>query len=103
MGFSVNNNISAVSGARQARSARTATAAGRQENAARRFDSVSIGGVRSGSGNFVMALRSKLNQEVRAAATPGRLSALRQQVQDGTYQPDPRAIARTMLLIAEEA
>jgi len=99
----VNNGISAVSGAVQPRRARGTPASGRQENAVRRFDSVTIGGARSGNSTFAMALKSRLTQEVRSGTTPGRLSALRQQVQDGTYQPNPTAIARRMLLMAEEA
>jgi len=96
------SGITAASGALQTRGSRTAGASGRQENAARRFDSVSIGGTRPGNGGYAMALRSRLTQEVRASITPGRLSALREQVQDGTYRPDPTAIARQMLLMAEE-
>ncbi len=103
MEFSVRNGIPGVSGAVQPRSSRGTSASARQENAARRFDCVTIGGVRPGNSTFAMALKSRLTQEVRSSATPGRLSALRQQVQDGAYQPDPAAIARRMLLIAEEA
>ncbi len=99
----VRNGIPAVSGAVQPRASRGTAASARQENAVRRFDSVTIGGARSGNSTFAMALKSRLTQEVRSSTTPGRLSALRQQVQDGTYQPDPTAIARRMLLIAEEA
>lgn len=103
MEFLVRNGIPAVSGAVQPRSSRGTSASARQENAVRRFDSVTIGGIRPGNSTFAMALKSRLTQEVRSGTTPGRLSALRQQVQDGTYQPDPAAIARRMLLIAEEA
>ncbi len=98
----VGSGISALSGAIKTRGARTASAPSRQENAARRFDSVSIGGTRPGNSGFALALKSRLTQEVRASTTPGRLSALREQVQDGTYRPDPTAIARKMLLMAEE-
>ncbi len=94
--------LNAVSGALQARGSRTTAASGRRENAVRRFDSVSIGGA-SGNNSFALALKSRLTQEVRASTTPGRLSALREQVQGGAYQPDPTSIARHMLLMVEEA
>ncbi len=103
MEISFGSKIPAVSGAVQSRPARTASVPGRQENAARRFDSITIGSARTGNSSYAMALKSRLTQEVRTSATPGRLSALRQQVQDGTYQPDPTSIARRMLLMAEEA
>ncbi len=102
MEISFGSNIPAVSGAVPSRLTKTASAPSRQENAARRFDSISIGSARVGNSSYEMALKSRLTQEVRASATPGRLSALRQQVQDGTYQPDPTAIARRMLLMVEE-
>ena len=68
-------------------------------DAARRFDSVSIETDRRG--NFELELRGKLKQEVRAATSSGQVAALRAQVHDGSYQADPAAIARKMLLIGE--
>ncbi len=103
MEISFGSNIPAVTGAAPSRPTKTAQVSGRQEeNAARRFDSITIGSARTGNSSYAMALKSRLTQEVRASTTPGRLSALRQQVQDGTYQPDPTSIARRMLLMVEE-
>lgn len=95
------NNLSAVSGTLQAYPLRgTRSAAGKFDRMTSRFDTVSIGSTGS---SFEMELKSKITQEVRAAATPGRLSALSQQIQDGTYEPDAMSIARRMLLLSEDA
>ena len=72
--------------------------------------------VSSGSGNYdsvtlsspwqdnqFMGLVSKLSQEVRTATTTGDIAALRQQVADHTYTPDPSAIAARILLLGEGA
>ena len=70
--------------------------------------------VSSGSGNYdsvtlstpcqdnrFMSLVSKLSQEVRTATTTGDIAALRQQVADRTYTPDPSSIAARILLLGE--
>ena len=49
--------------------------------------------------NQFMSLVSKLSQEVRTATTTGDSTALRQQVADHTYPPDPSAIAARILLL----
>ncbi len=46
-----------------------------------------------------MALRGKISNEVRTATTSGQIAALREQVQNGTYQVDARETARKMLLV----
>ncbi len=81
----------------------TYPAAGQRGRLARRFDSVSIGESAAGRGAFRRELQSRLTQEVRAGATPGRLSSLSRQIQDGSYQPDALSIARRMLRMTEEA
>lgn len=96
------NQFSAIAGTTRAHSPRkTYSAAGRTNRVMNRFDTVSIGS--TGRSSFEMELKSKITQEVRAAATPGRLSALSRQIQDGTYEPDAMSIARRMLLLTEEA
>ena len=67
---------------------------------ARRFDSVSIGSER---GAMELEARGKLAQEVRTVTSSSLVSALRDQVDSGTYEPDAAAIARRMLLIGEGA
>ncbi len=69
----------------------------RTEPDSRRFDSVTI----AASSSRLMELRGKIAQEVRTATSSGQVSALREQVQNGTYQPDAMEIARRMLLIPE--
>ena len=51
--------------------------------------------------NCFMGLVSKLSQEVRTATTTGDIAALRQQVADHTYTPDPSSIAARILLLGE--
>ena len=73
----------------------------KEEIPTRRFDSVMI----SESGGFnekaALDLKSRLSYEVRTATSTDMVSALREQIQNGTYQPDPREIARKMLLMGE--
>lgn len=52
--------------------------------------------------SFEMELRGKITQDVRTATSSGMIAAVREEIQSGTYQPDPVAIARKMLLIEEE-
>lgn len=64
----------------------------------RRFDSVSISN--AGTENaYAMELKGKLTQEVRTATSSDMIAALREQVQNGTYEPDPQEIAKKMLLM----
>lgn len=65
----------------------------------RRFDSIMLSGTDNKRGSFEMELRGKLSQEVRTATSSGRVAALREQVQSGTYQVDAREIAKKMLLM----
>ncbi len=96
------NQFSAIAGTMRTHSPRkTRSAEGRTNRVMNRFDTVSIGS--TGRGSVEMELKSKITQEVRAATTPGRLSALSRQIQDGTYEPDAMSIARRMLLLTEEA
>lgn len=95
-------HIPAVTGAAQTRPARAAVSTERKGNAAKRFDTVSISGKASGRSPFEMRLRSKVTQEARATGTAGNLSALRSQVQAGTYEIDAVTVARQMLLMPEE-
>ena len=65
------------------------------------YDSVTLSA--PGQDNRFMDLVSKLSQEVRTATTTGDIAALRQQVADHTYTPDPSAIAARILLLGEGA
>ena len=66
-----------------------------------KYDSVTLSA--PGQDNRFMDLVSKLSQEVRTATTTGDIAALRQQVADHTYTPDPSAIAARILLLGEGA
>ena len=65
------------------------------------YDSVTLSV--PGQDNRFMDLVSKISQEVRTATTTGDIAALRQQVADHTYTPDPSAIAARILLLGEGA
>ena len=65
----------------------------------RRFDSVMLSTQESGRSSYEMELRGKISNEVRTATTSGQIAALREQVQNGTYQVDARETARKMLLV----
>ena len=65
------------------------------------YDSVTLSA--PGQDNRFMGLVSKLSQEVRTATTTGDIAALRQQVADHTYVPDPSSIAARILLLGEGA
>lgn len=67
------------------------------------YDSVSFSAPASGEDKFRMALVGRLTQEVRADHTTGDIAALRSQVAEGRYTPDPVSIARRMLLLGEDA
>ena len=45
---------------------------------------------------------AQLSQEIRCRVTTQDIENLRQQVAEGTYQPNPREIAARMLLLREE-
>ncbi len=97
------NSISSIAGSIQVHRPRlSSAAAGQRDRVTQRFDSVSIGEA-AGRNSFQMALQSRLTQEVRASVTPGRLSALSQEIENGTYEPDAMSIARRMMLLTEEA
>jgi len=72
----------------------------RKSAAVRRFDSITIS---QGGVSFEKELRSRLTREVRtASASSETVGELRRQVQEGTYHPDPMAIARKMVLLGED-
>ena len=78
----------------------TATTQTQKPALARRFDSVTISG--ENSRMFAMEARRALSNEIRSASFSGSVSALREEVREGTYQPDSMEIARKMLLFGEE-
>lgn len=54
-----------------------------------------------GQDSRFLNLVSRLSQEVRTATTTGDIAALRQQVADQKYIPDPMSIAARILLLGE--
>ncbi len=77
----------------------TAPAQTQKTPLSRRFDSVTISG--ENSRTFAMEARRTLANEIRSASASGSVSVLREQVREGTYQPDSMEIARNMLLFGE--
>ena len=92
-------NISAAEAGRVYQAQAGGTAKLQRGGAGRRFDSITLSGSDSARGSFEMELRGRISQEVRTATSSGQIAALREQVRNGTYQVDPRAIARKMLLV----
>ena len=64
-----------------------------------KYDSVTLSA--SSQDSRFLGLVSKLSQEVRTATTTGDIAALRQQVADHQYTPDPASIAARMLFLGE--
>ncbi len=92
-------NISAAETAARIYQGQSGTARTQRSDVSRRFDSVTLSGGDGRRSSFEMELRSKISQEVRTATSSGQVAALREQVQNGTYQVDAREIARKMLLM----
>lgn len=69
----------------------------------RRFDSVTItnAGENAAIEGIGAELKSELTQELRAAASPENVAALKELVQRGEYRPDAGEIAKRMLLLGE--
>lgn len=93
--------ITGAAGISRAYPAKTRSSAAAQKSDAggRHFDSVTIS-ENSGANTFAMELKSKLTQEVRTATSSDQIAAIREQVQNGTYEVDAREIAKKMLLMA---
>ena len=93
-------NISATETAARVYQGQQGGAAKTQRGSARRrFDSITLSGGDGKRSSFEMELRGKISQEVRTATSSGQIAALREQVQNGTYQIDARETARKMLLM----
>lgn len=80
------------------------TKAGRNDRAqvipgSSKYDSVTLS-TPSQDSRF-LDLVSQLSREVRTATTTGDIAALRQQVADNQYTPDPTAIAARILFLGE--
>ena len=69
-------------------------------SAGNKYDSVTLS-TPSQDSRFHMGLVSRLSGEVRTATTTGDIAALRQQVSDHAYTPDPMSIAARILLLGE--
>ena len=70
----------------------------------RRFDSVTISGAGENAAleGIGAALKGELTAEMRSAASPENIAALKELVQRGEYRPDAGEIAKRMLLIGED-
>ena len=66
-----------------------------------KFDSVTLSSAPSDRSPFHMQLVGRLSQEVRTATTTGDINALRQQVAEHRYVPDPAAIARRIMFLED--
>ncbi len=64
-----------------------------------KYDSVTLS--TSSQDSRFLGLVGRLSQEVRTATTTGDIAALRQQVAENRYTPDPASIAARILLLGE--
>lgn len=76
------------------------SAAAAKTSVAGKYDSLTLSG-NEGASRFQKDLLSRISQEVRTATTTGDIQALRQAVSEGTYTPDPMAIAAGMMLMGD--
>lgn len=71
-------------------------------DAGQRYDQVEFSFCLDDTQRRVKETVGRLSQEIRCRVTAQNLEALRQQVAEGTYQPNAREIAARMLLLGEE-
>lgn len=99
-----NLNAPGAGGVKRAYSTTAAGKSGTEKSEfARRFDSVTIQGVGENAAleGIGAELKSELAAEIRAAASPENVAALKELVQRGEYRPDAGEIAKRMLLLGE--
>lgn len=100
-----NVNTPGAGGVKHAYSAAAASGRAKVEKSdfSRRFDSVTItnAGENAAIEGIGAELKSELTQEMRAAASPENVTALRELVRRGEYRPDAGEIAKRMLLLGE--
>ena len=65
----------------------------------RRFDSITLSGDGVKSVSSEMEAKNRISQEVRLTTPAAVIASLREQVQNGSYEPDPASIARKILLL----
>ncbi|MBP1758207.1 MAG: hypothetical protein H6Q61_456 [Firmicutes bacterium] len=70
----------------------------RPQTVSGQFDQVNISPQNTRDGQFYQEFMSRLVGEIRTANTTGSVTQLKQEVQSGTYQPDPSEIATRLLL-----
>jgi anti-sigma28 factor (negative regulator of flagellin synthesis) len=70
----------------------------RTQAASGQFDQVNISQTNTRESQFCQALVSRLSGEIRTSNTTGTIAQVKQQVQSGTYLPDPANIAARLLL-----
>lgn len=66
-----------------------------------KYDSVTLSA--PSQSKFHLALVGRLTQEVRTATTTGDIAALRRQVAEHQYTPDPAAIARRIMFLEDRS
>lgn len=69
---------------------------------ANKFDSVHISGKQRGNDTFRKECISRISQELRTSTSTSEILSLQKAVDEGTYVPDPMAIAGRMLLLYED-
>lgn len=67
-----------------------------------KFDSVHISAAGRGDDSFRKECISRISQELRTSTSTSEILSLKKAVEEGTYVPDPMAIAGRMLMIYED-
>lgn len=99
-----NINAPGAGGVKRTYGAAAGRAKSEKSEFARRFDSVTISGAGENAAieGIGAALKNELAREIRAAASPENVAALRELVQRGEYRPDAGELAKRMLLLGED-
>lgn len=67
-----------------------------------KYDSAQFSAVQGGDTAFRKELLSHISKEVRTATTTGDIQKYRREILEGTYTPDPMAIAGRILFFSED-
>lgn len=83
-------------------SSRTNSRAAENRPVSQNFDQIDISSRPTGEEKKILDLVSQISQDIRIRPTHNELKALGEQVQNGSYEPNPDDIAAALLLVNKE-